>query len=124
MKVSFGSLQANSWGKTFLRHLRKEVEGTLPGETRPLLERVRDAAQKLFDAEIPGLGDDHIKHLPIQAFILLCFQQIFNFQLLEQYKINIPAVGNQLGHCFTPSNQYNRICLLQLNLKTQISNPK
>ena len=57
MKVAFGSLQANGWGKTFLRHLGREIEASLPGEPRPVLERVRDAAQQLFDAESSSLPD-------------------------------------------------------------------
>ena len=77
MKVSFGSLQANSWGNTFLRHLRKEVEVTLPAETRPVLERVRDAAQQLFDAESQSLPDKQAHMiLGMCAVVLAAYREL------------------------------------------------
>ena len=77
MKVSFGSLQANSWGNTLLRHLRKEVEVTLPAETRPVLERVRDAAQQLFDAESQSLPDKQAHMiLGMCAVVLAAYREL------------------------------------------------
>ena len=71
MKVAFGSLQANGWGKTFLRHLGREIGVSLPGEPRPALERVRDAAQQLFDAESPSLPDKQGRMILAMCVVVL-----------------------------------------------------
>ena len=71
MKVAFGSLQANGWGKTFLRHLGREIGASLPGEPGPVLERVRDAAQQLFDAESPSLPDKQGRMILAMCVVVL-----------------------------------------------------
>jgi hypothetical protein len=77
MKVAFGSLQANSWGKTLLRHLGKEIEGILPGKTRPVLERVRDTAQQIFDAENQSLPDKQARMiLGMCAVVLAAYREL------------------------------------------------
>lgn len=71
MKVAFGSLQANGWGKTFLRHLGREIGASLPGEPRPVLERVRDAAQQLSDAKSPSLPDKQGRMILAMCVVVL-----------------------------------------------------
>ena len=52
-----GVSRPTAGAKTFLRHLGREIEASLPGEPGPVLERVRAAAQQLFDAESSSLPD-------------------------------------------------------------------
>lgn len=77
MKVAFGSLQANGWGRTFLRHLGREIRASLPGEPGPVLERVRDAAQQLFDAESSSLPDKQGRMiLGMCAVVLAAYREL------------------------------------------------
>jgi hypothetical protein len=50
MRVSFGSLTANTWGRSFLRHFAAEVNKAAPNGNRDLVERTHAAAQALFDS--------------------------------------------------------------------------
>jgi len=57
MRVSFGSLTANAWGRSFLRHFATEVNRAVPKESRDLVERTCAAAQALFDGRRQTLPD-------------------------------------------------------------------
>jgi len=57
MRVSFGSLSANAWGRSFLRHFAAEVNNAVPNGGRDLVERTRTAAQALFDGHRQTLPD-------------------------------------------------------------------
>ena len=48
MRVAFGSLAANAWGRRFLGELSGRLPATLP-DRRGVLARTRDAAHRLFD---------------------------------------------------------------------------
>jgi len=57
MRVSFGSLTANAWGKSFLHHFATEVNRAVPKGSRDLVERTRAAAQALFNSRCQTLPD-------------------------------------------------------------------
>lgn len=49
MNRSFGSLRANAWRWSFLRHLRREARRAAPQHAPVVMERTRASAQQLFD---------------------------------------------------------------------------
>ena len=77
MRTSFGSGTANAFARRFLRHLTDEVNKVFPGDGRPVVHRVRDAAQALFDARSHGLPDLQARrNLCMCALVLAGYREV------------------------------------------------
>ncbi len=71
MRVSFGSMTANAWGRSFLRHFATEVNAAVPKESYDLVERNRAAAQLLFSSRRQTLPESQARTILEMCSLLL-----------------------------------------------------
>jgi len=60
MPLNFGNFIANSWGRSFIRSCRRELQGLAP-DPELVAARIRDSAQAIFDASAGSLPDKNAR---------------------------------------------------------------
>ena len=90
MRVAFGTVAANAWGKKFLRKLSSELDAYYANETRgrqkrqEMLGRVRDTAQQLFDEGKGTLPDKQAHMIRGTCSLVLAAYRIIKDQSHDQ----------------------------------------
>jgi hypothetical protein len=76
MRLKFGNLIANVLGHIFLRHCRREMRELTPNPI-PVVARIRDHAQRVFDASVATLPDPQARMIYVYcSLVLAAFREI------------------------------------------------
>ena len=76
MRPNFGNLIANILGRRFLRHCHREMR-TLAPDPKPVVARIRDHAQQVFDESVATLPDRQTRMIHAYcSLVLAAFREI------------------------------------------------